>query len=270
MKDQDSRLIWEQYASTGRVGGGNIPYPDGRGEHDEITTTQRSPNQARVESEKNVALAEDYYLPLIDDFGAAPAEEGYTGLTPEPGTSEASQYINVMVYLTDTLSKQKIEYIRTVINLHDMFPVNNKPEEKDAIDIINALYESEITKDENGKNEVTGAIDLVWPGSEEGLDYLKNVYMEMMINHQNPAAESYTGFTPESGDTESRQFTNILEYIFDDGSMVDPSRPGSKMNLLQAVLDDPDVHQDVAYYLSTEEMSSEKLVGLTDGGSLPF
>lgn len=250
MNNKDNKLIFEQYTLS--------------------MDNVRSPNDARRESEKNVALAENYYLPLIEDFGARPAEEGYTGLIPAPGTSEASQYINVMVYLTDTYTEQKIEYIRTVINLHGMFPINNKPEEIDAIDIINALYESEITKDEGGVNKVTGAIDRVWPGTKEGLDYLKDVYMEMMINHQNPAAGTYTGFKPEPGITESRQFTNILEYIFDDGTMVDPSRPGSKMNLLQAVLDDPDGHLDVAYNLSTEEMSSDQLVGLTDDGSLPF
>lgn len=236
MNNKDNKLIFEQYTLS--------------------MDNVRSPNDARRESERNVALAEYYYLPLIEDFGAAPAAVEYTGLTPEPGTSEASQYINVMVYLTDTLSKQKIEYIRTVINLHDMFPINNKPEVIDAVDIINALY--------------TGEIDGVWPGTEEGLIDLKNVYEEMMANHQNPAAESYTGFKPEPGITEAQQFKNILEYIFDDGSMVNPSRPGSKMNLLQAVLDDPDAHQDVSYYLSTEEMSSDQLVGLTDGGSLPF
>ena len=174
-----------------------------------------------------------------------------------------------MVYLTDTLSKQKTEFTRTIIKLYDMFPVNNKPT-KDAIDILNALYESEITKDEDGKYKVTGAIDDVWPGSEEGLDYLKDVYREMMANHQNPAATTYTGLTPEPGITEAQQFTNILNYIFDDGSMVNRSRPGSKMNLLQAVLENPEAHLDVAYYLSTEEMSSDQLVGLTDGGSLPF
>ena len=228
MKDKDSKLIWEQYTS---------------------------PGAARAESEQNTQLFEQYYWPLIDDFGATPAAEGYTGLTPAPGTSEASQYINVMVYLTDTYTEQKIEYIRTIIKLHGMFPVNNKPT-KDAVDIINALY--------------TGKIDGVWPGSEEGLIDLKDVYKEMMANHQNPAATSYTGLTPEPGDTEAQQFKNILEYIFDDGSMVDPSRPGSKMKLLQAVLNAPDAHQDVAYYLSTEEMPSDQLVGLTDGGSLPF
>ena len=34
MKDIDSKLIWEQYESPGRVGGGNVPFPDGRGEMD--------------------------------------------------------------------------------------------------------------------------------------------------------------------------------------------------------------------------------------------
>lgn len=37
MKDLDSRMIWENLnsnlpGSPGRVGGGNIPYPDGQGE----------------------------------------------------------------------------------------------------------------------------------------------------------------------------------------------------------------------------------------------
>lgn len=32
MNDKDTKLIWEQYDSPGRVGAGNIPYPDGRGE----------------------------------------------------------------------------------------------------------------------------------------------------------------------------------------------------------------------------------------------
>ena len=32
MKDKDSRTIWEQYDSPGRMGGGDIPFPDGRGE----------------------------------------------------------------------------------------------------------------------------------------------------------------------------------------------------------------------------------------------
>lgn len=32
MKKDESELIWEAYTSPGRVGGGNIPFPDGRGE----------------------------------------------------------------------------------------------------------------------------------------------------------------------------------------------------------------------------------------------
>lgn len=32
MKDNENRLIWEQYNSPGRAEGGNIPFPDGRGE----------------------------------------------------------------------------------------------------------------------------------------------------------------------------------------------------------------------------------------------
>ncbi len=29
MNDKDTKLIWEQYGSPGRVGGANIPHPDG-------------------------------------------------------------------------------------------------------------------------------------------------------------------------------------------------------------------------------------------------
>lgn len=31
-QDLDTRLLWEQYNSPGRQGGGSIPFPDGRGE----------------------------------------------------------------------------------------------------------------------------------------------------------------------------------------------------------------------------------------------
>lgn len=35
MKKNESELIWEAYTSPGRVGGGKIPFPDGRGEMDD-------------------------------------------------------------------------------------------------------------------------------------------------------------------------------------------------------------------------------------------
>lgn len=35
MKNNETKLIWEQYNSSGRTQGGNIPYPDGRGEMDQ-------------------------------------------------------------------------------------------------------------------------------------------------------------------------------------------------------------------------------------------
>lgn len=215
MKDKDSQLIWEQYTS---------------------------PGVARAESDRNTQLFEQYYWPLIDQHGGDEAIRSYTGLTPEPGTSEASQFINVIVYLTDTLSEQKIEFTRTVITLYKEYGV-------DAIELLEALY--------------AGRVDDVWQETNELKEILKDDYENMVAFHQNKAAKSYTGLTPEPGDIEARQFTNILSYIFDQ-------QTNSKMDLLQAVMKNPTAHLDVAYYLSTEEMSSDQLVGLTDGGSLPF
>ena len=45
MKKDESELIWEAYTSPGRVGGGNIPFPDGRGEMD----NQSDPSQHKDE-----------------------------------------------------------------------------------------------------------------------------------------------------------------------------------------------------------------------------
>jgi len=45
MKKDESELIWEAYTSPGRVGGGNIPFPDGRGEMD----NQPDPEQHKDE-----------------------------------------------------------------------------------------------------------------------------------------------------------------------------------------------------------------------------
>ena len=35
MTIEDEKMIWEQYESPGRMSGGDIPFPDGRGEHDD-------------------------------------------------------------------------------------------------------------------------------------------------------------------------------------------------------------------------------------------
>lgn len=60
MKDQDTHLIWEQYKSPGRVGGGNIPFPDGQGE-------MQDDNELRAKL-KELQAAMDYHN-HVDDHG---------------------------------------------------------------------------------------------------------------------------------------------------------------------------------------------------------
>lgn len=45
MQDKDTKLIWEAYSSPGRVGGGSIPFPDGRGEMDHQDPGEDFPTQ---------------------------------------------------------------------------------------------------------------------------------------------------------------------------------------------------------------------------------
>ena len=115
MKGEDSKLIWEQYVSPGRSGGGSVPFPDGRGEHDDVVRNMRSPNDVRREHEQKTKLFEDYYYDLIDQHGGYDAATAYTGLTPQEGDSEASQFLNVLNYLIDTMTPEKRELISAAL-----------------------------------------------------------------------------------------------------------------------------------------------------------
>lgn len=206
MQDKDNRLIWEQYDAV----------------------TNRSAHATRVVSEQNVELVEDFYRNLIDQHGGDKAMQGYKGLTPEPGTSEASQFINVMAYLTDTLTEQKSELAWTIIQLFDDYGAR-------AMDFIYALFNRTIDIHEIG-------ID---PKSYEPVVLADEV---MRNNHLNGAATTYKGLTPGSGDTEARQFQNMLLYIFNQ-------QTNSKMKLFQDVLFQPNAHLDVAYNFSDNKQT---------------
>lgn len=125
MKKDDAQLIWEQFTSPGRTGGGNIPFADGRGEMqdpkvgapDTNPARQRSNAEVQEEGERMRQLFEDYYHDLIDKHGATPASTSYTGLEPGPDDSEALQFLNVLVYIADILSPEKLEILKSMVAL---------------------------------------------------------------------------------------------------------------------------------------------------------
>lgn len=55
-QNQDTRLLWEQYTSPGRVGGGSVPFPDGRGEVQ--APEEEQPNGWTGEGFEELTLAE--------------------------------------------------------------------------------------------------------------------------------------------------------------------------------------------------------------------
>lgn len=93
MSDKDSKLIWESL------------------------TPHRSHADAYGESNRMKQLFEDYYHDLIDQHGASPASTSYAGLEPGPDDSEALQFLNVLVYIADILSPEKLEILKSMVAL---------------------------------------------------------------------------------------------------------------------------------------------------------
>lgn len=115
MNDNDTKLIWEQFTSPGRTGGGNIPFADGRGEMqdpkvgapDTNPAQQRSNAEVQGEGERKMDLFEMFYADLINQHGGENPATSYSGLTPGSEDNEALQFLNVLTYITDVMSESK-------------------------------------------------------------------------------------------------------------------------------------------------------------------
>lgn len=148
MKDNDTKLIWEQFNSPGRSRAGNIPFPDGRGEVEEpkkrppeVSPSRNTSNAAVYdESKRKKDLFDMFYSDLIDNHGGDEPATSYPGLTPNPGDSEALQFLNVLMYITDVMSEAKRDILLDIVDHR------SQRQPQDHVDMVYEL--SELSADE--------------------------------------------------------------------------------------------------------------------------
>lgn len=135
MKDKDTKLIWEKYQpqlnESAEFARENLPQsgytiPTGTGgrltdspdEKDPVRFAghRQSTVDAYNQSQKSVELYGKYYHAVIDTHGGDQAARTYTGLTPQEGDSEALQFLNVLNYLLDTVTPEKLELITAALS----------------------------------------------------------------------------------------------------------------------------------------------------------